>query len=157
MTHVSNIREQLERIATWDDFFAVGQSLAKWQAGELYAALFPLAISGRNGTSPRHAGFLLIDLQPDCPEPLTHVIASIHTSNWFVSFREIPFYLVTQFGKRAVLDAAAQFLQALDSPSAEQSRVQALVYWTRKPASDLCKHFHSWEIGEFHAREADDA
>jgi hypothetical protein len=157
MTHASNIRERLDRIANADDFRAVSRSLAQWQSSEVYEALFPLAISGREGAAPWYAGCLLIDLQPDCPEPPLDMIARVHACKWFVSFREVPFYLVTQFGKRTVLDAAAHLLQALDSRSAEQSRVQSLVYWARMPASDLCKHFHHWEIDEFHADEADDA
>lgn len=157
MTHAANIREQLDRIATWDEFLAVGQSLSEWQASDLYAALFPLAISGREGHAPWYAGCLLIDLQPDCPERLSDILVRIHASAWFVSFREVPFYLISQFGKRPVLEAAAQFLQTLPPQCVEGSRVKALAYWVHRPASDLCKHFHDWETEKFLAAAAGDA
>ncbi len=129
MTHASNIRERLDRIANADDFRAVSRSLAQWQSSEVYEALFPLAISGREGAAPWYAGCLLIDLQPDCPEPPLDMIARVHASKWFVSFREVPFYLVTQFGKRTVLDAAAHLLRR----------------WTRaRPSRRVCSH---WSIG----------
>ena len=157
MTNNTDLRQQLDAIATWVAFFEMRQLMAKWQPDEIYRALFPLAISGREGNAPHRAGCLLIELQPDCSVPLSEIVLQIHNSKWYVSFREVPFYLVTQFGKPAVLDVAQKFLDALPPNRTEHSRVETLVYWASFSASDLCKGFHEWEFERFNEEAKNEA
>ena len=144
MATETKVQEQLNRIGTWDEFFACRQELSKWQSDDLYRALFPLAISGRRGNAPHRAGCLLLELQPNCPDPLPDIVAKIHKSSWYVSFREVPFYLVTQFGKHAVIAAAEEFLSSLPQNRSEHSRAETLIYWASFPATELCRVFHEW-------------
>ena len=157
MTNNNEIRQQLDAIATWDAFFETRQLLAKWQPDDVYRALLPLAISGRDGNAPHRAGCLLIELQPDCIEPLSEIVSKIHNSKWYVSFREVPFYLVTQFGKHVVLDVARKFLDSLPPNRTEHSRVESLIYWASFSASDLCKGFHEWEFERFNEEAGNDS
>jgi len=157
MANEMEIRQQLDKIESWDEFFEARQLLAKWKSKEVYEVLFPLAISGLDGSAPHRAGCLLIELQPDCPESLSEVLAKIHNSKWYVSFREVPFYLVTQFGKHVVLESARKFIHSLPANQKEQSRVETLIYWASFPASALCKGFHEWEIERFYDESKKDA
>jgi hypothetical protein len=144
MSDEAEIREQLDRMTTWDSFFECRQTLVEWESEVLYQTLFPLAICGRMGNAPHRAGCLLLELQPNCPDPLPEIVKKIHASKWYVSFREVPFYLVTQFGKHAVLDEARRFVSSLPENRAEHSRVSTLIYWASFPATELCRGFHEW-------------
>ncbi|MBN8740967.1 MAG: hypothetical protein BGP24_20600 [Lysobacterales bacterium 69-70] len=140
---LESLTERLAQITGWDDFRDVKHLLSDWKPANVYEFLFPLAISSRDEAPSGIAGRLLIALQPDCPESLADVIAKVHASRWFVSYREIPFYLITQFGKPAVVAAARAFMAAL--PPTANSRVDTILYWALRPASSLCEPFHSWE------------
>lgn len=148
MEDLSQVRDELNKVITYDDFFSLRQSLARFTDSELFGALFPIAIDGREDRAPHLAGCALVELQPDCPCELVSLLTQIHSSNLFASYREVPFYLVTQFGKHAVLNGAGLFLASISLEPKSHSRVESILYWAAMPASELCRHFHDWRADE---------
>lgn len=125
----------LSRVATYVDYARVCESFNGQTAEEMFQALFPLAI--HVGPASAIASHMLVDLQPGCPIELQELLEKIHSSTLDASNCSVPFYLVTQFGQRAILSAAAEF-----GPS---PNVRSIVYWTCKPAARLRAPFLEWE------------
>jgi len=137
-------RQQLAQVQTFEQFLELRRALVTCLPGDLYESLFSIAISDRSDGAAQIACRALIGLQPPCPETCKHVLERIHESHWFVSFREVSFYLITQFGKPQLLNEARAFIATL--PTGEpRSRVDAVVYWASMPASALCEPYHYWQ------------
>jgi hypothetical protein len=137
-------RQQLAQVQTYEQFLELRRALVVCLPGDLYENLFSIAISDRSDGAAQIAGRALIDLEPPCPETCDRVLERIHRSCWFVSFREIPFYLVTQFGKQHLLSEAKAFISSL--PEGEpRSRIEAIVYWASMATSALCEPYHYWQ------------
>jgi hypothetical protein len=142
MKESESLVEALGRVVTYDDFVRVCQMLNGRTAQDLFETLFPLAI--RIGPASGTAARMLIELQPSCSLELPVLLGQIHAAQLDASNREVPFYLVSQFGQRAVLQEAAKFL-ALLPKGGPRSKVDAISYWASMPAAELCKRFHLWE------------
>jgi hypothetical protein len=140
-------RQQLAQVQTYEQFLELRKVLSTFAPKDLYENLFAIAITDRCDGAACVAGRALIELDPPCPETCERVLQRIHESRWFVSFREIPFYLVTQFGKSHLLSEAKAFLSKL--PQQEpRSRVDTIVYWASMAASGLCEPHHYWQWQE---------
>ena len=148
-TNAQSLKEKLAGISTYDEFQQLRQSLSNHKQDDLYRFLFKLAINGREDHTPKMAGCMLIELQPNCSDTLYDVLTQIHLSSYFLSFREVPFYLVTQFGKHNLLSEAKQFVKNIPKEESSNPRVDTIIYWASMPASELCKGFHDWESEEF--------
>jgi hypothetical protein len=138
------LEDVLGRVATYVEYAGVCESFNGQTAEEIFRSLFPLAINV--GPASAIASHLLVDLQPCCPIELPELLANIHSSTLDASNCGVPFYLVTQFGQRAILCEAENF-----GPS---PNVQSIVYWAVKPAARLREPFLEWED---ELMEADDA
>jgi hypothetical protein len=144
MSASSPLEEVLSRVSTWADYGRACESFNGQTAEEVFQSLFPLAI--HEGPASGIASHLLVSLQPICPTDLPDLLARIHASTLDASNCSVPFYLVSQFGQRALLHAAAKF-----GPSPNINKV---LYWACKPASRLCEPFVAWEN---EMADADDA
>jgi hypothetical protein len=138
------IEDVLSRVATYVEYSRVCESFNGQTAEETFQSLFPLAT--HVGPASAIASYLLVDLQPYCPIELPELLAKIHSSTLDASNRSVPFYLVTQFGQRAILRAAAEF--------GSSPNVRSIVYWVGMPAARLREPFLKWEDA---LMDADDA
>jgi hypothetical protein len=95
---------------------------------ELFYALFPLAVS-RQWDEPAayFAARLLYDLRPPC---LLSCDAAIQATfaTWDVSIEEVPWYLVTQFGK-AVIEHTIQQLLSITPGRQDRQTLETIRYW----------------------------
>jgi hypothetical protein len=137
-------RQNLTQIDKYQDFFTLRQRIAEVRPVDLAEFLLGIAIANVGDQADRVAGCLLIDLEPKCPYSCEQVLARVHKSNWNVSYKELPFYLVSQFGKWAVLREIEKFANSV-SPGETLSRVEGISYWVRMPTSELAKPLHYWE------------
>ncbi len=148
-------RQQLAQIQTYEQFLELRRALVTCAPGDLYESLFSIAISDPSDGAANLAGLALIDLEPPCPETCRRVLERIHGSQWDVSFKEVPFYLVTQFGKPHLRSEAKAFISAL--PDGEpRSRVEAVAYWASGATSALCEPYLRWKWQEEIEDEADE-
>jgi hypothetical protein len=90
------------------------------------------------------AGRMLISLDPRCPDSCDAILRKIDSSQWDVSLKEIPFYLISQFGKWKLLGELEAFL-AKRPPADATSRVDGILYWARMPTHSLASDLHYWE------------
>jgi len=138
-------RKRLASIVNYEDFFVLRQALAKHNPTEVYEFLMPLAISSEQDGANAVAGRALIELEPKCPHDCRTVLSSIATSNWDLSLREVPFYLVSQFGKWNLLREIDALVATAVLPKRERVLVEGVSYWASFPTSELTKPFHYWE------------
>lgn len=141
-------RGSLSTIRTYEEFFILCQSLSKIGERDVFEFLFPIAASVRGDNANVIAGFALLELEPRCPMSCEATIEFISNSNWDVSNREIPFYVVSQFGKWKVGDAIQAFLENVDKSDKQKRYVEAIWYWAREPSVKLTEKLFYWEWHE---------
>ncbi|WP_369942319.1 hypothetical protein [Xanthomonas medicagonis] len=149
MEATQKLQEQLGKIVSYDDFRQACHQVASMAHDTQFQALWSLAILRPDGRAVEMAGYLLAELQPDPDRGLASLMAQIHASGLDASNRFVPFYLVAQFGRRWVVQAASDFIASLP-PGAPRSRVDAARYWASIPASQLCKPLHDWEARDLY-------
>ena len=142
------LEERLARITSYDDFFEARRHIESNGDPGLFRALWHLALQRTSSGAAGMAGYLLAELQPDLDEPLEELLHHVHASLLDASNKIVPFYLVSQFGRGRVRQAAAALLASV--PESPRSRVDAVLYWSSFPASKLCKPFHDWEAREMY-------
>ncbi len=147
METIQNLEAELGKTASYDDFCDARSLFSNSSHHIVFQALWPLAI-GRTDAKEM-AGYMLAELQPDSDQSIKLLMAQIHSSALDASNRIVPFYLVSQFGRRTVLRAASDFIKSLPQGS-PRSRVDAVQYWAAFPASELCKQFHDWEARDMY-------
>jgi hypothetical protein len=135
MSAPAPLEDVLSRVSTYVEYARICESFNGKSAEEVFQSLFHLAT--HEGPASLMASNLLVDLQPCSPIELSDLLAKIHASTLDASNCAVPFYLVTQFGQRAILHEAAKF-----GPS---PNVRSIVYWVTKPAARLCDPFREWE------------
>ncbi len=142
------LEERLGAITNYDDFFELRRRIQSSEDPGVFHALWRLALERTPNGASGMAGYMLAELQPDLDEPLNELLRQVHMSLLDASNRIVPFYLVSQFGRAQVTQAAAEFLATV--PESPRSRVDAVLYWSSFPASELCKPFHDWEAREMY-------
>lgn len=141
-------RQQLASITNYDAFFELGKELSKLDRRSLYDLLMPIAIESARDGAHIIAARALVELQPECPDGCETVLRTISRSKWDLSLREVPFYLVAEFGKWRLLQEVAQLTALGSLEKQEQVRVEGIAYWASMPASELAKPLHYWEWEE---------
>ena len=147
-------RKDLTHITKYEDFFELRQRVAKECPERLAEFLLNTATTNLGDKADGVAGRLLIELEPKCPFSCEQVLELVSKSNWNVSYKELPFYLISQFGKWNVLLATERFANSA-SPGEQRSRVEGISYWARMPTSELAKPLHYWEWQEVIEGEGD--
>ena len=146
-------RDQLAKIKNYDDFFKVRQAVANLSGTELFNSLFPLSIENLGDGADSFAGLLLIELDPKHELTLADMLLKIAKSKWNVSNREIPFYLVSQFGKWNVLNKVNELLKSGSFNAEEKNYLETVNYWASGSASSLSEPLHYFEWQEVIERE----
>lgn len=143
MEALTNLRDTLGKVVNYDDFLTARRRLDDVPPDRLFEALWALAIQRDEGLAAVIAGFMLVERQPDTDRTLASLLTQIHASQLDASNKTVPFYLIAQFGKAAVLRASKDFLASVP-PEQELSRVDSVRYWAHSPAASLCFGFHDW-------------
>ena len=141
-------KEDLKGIENYDAFFALSRKLSVLPEADIFNFLFPIAISEREGGASGIAGKLLIDLEPKHTRSCSELVEEIARSNWFVSFKEVPFYLVSQFGKWTLAEEVRLYLKNPTATEAYRRRAESIWYWASQPSSKLSNDLHYFEWQE---------
>jgi hypothetical protein len=136
--------EDLNNIENYDSFSVLSRKLSAYPESELFDFLFPISIDKRENNSGV-AGKLLIDLDPKHTRSCAKLIDEVANSNWFVSFQEVPFYLVTQFGKWNLKKEIDQYISNPSTTKDQRQMVKSVWYWASMPTSGLCEYLHYFE------------
>jgi hypothetical protein len=141
-------RKLLEGIEDYDSFFALSHEFSGYPEDELFNFLFSTAIGERGGNINGVAGMLLIDLEPKHTRSCSELLNEIAHSNWDVSNKEIPFYMVSQFGKWNLASEIKEYVANTKLNDIEQRRVETIWYWASSPSSKLSNDLHYFEWQE---------
>jgi hypothetical protein len=148
MNEVLN-KEDLANIDKYDDFFALSRKLSQVEDSELFDFLFPLAISQRTTENINGiAGLLLVDLEPKHTRSCQELLDEMAHSKWFVSNKEVPFYLVSQFGKWNLFNEYKTYVSSAELSEQQQRRIETIIYWASSPTAKLAYDLHYWEWQE---------
>lgn len=148
MSEQSSLQAKLSLVKTYDDFFALCQVLRKEDERNLFASLFPIALSGAPDGVASMAALALIELEPKCLISCDEAIEKIANSKWDLSSREIPFYLVSQFGKWTVREAVLAFSARPGVDEQSKVLVDGVWYWACGPSVKLTENLFYWEWQE---------
>ena len=141
---MSDFRTGLAQATTWSEVLAYAQRSFVSGGPPIFETLFTLALEGKEDRASYNAAALLVFMDPDCPLHCQTVVSRIHDSQWVANRREVPFYLVTHFGKQQLLEVSRQFMADFSHDQRQDSRVTALRYWITGSAESLCAPFHDW-------------
>ena len=144
---IEAFRSECAAVADWQDYSALSVKVRAWPNEKQWRLLLGVLFSFKDEPSDRIAGFLLIDVEPKPLDSLQRLISVLATSHWYVSNRELPFYLLVCFGKAAVLSAIDSAL-SVDSTSRERTTLEGLRYWARHTAASLADRLHYFEWQE---------
>jgi hypothetical protein len=138
----------LENINDYDAFSELSEKLSSYPKDELFNFLFPIAISCRGSYINGIAGYLLINLEPRHTRKCSELLNEIAHSKWDVSNREVPFYLITQFGKWNLEKEIKDYVASNKLTELDTRRVETIWYWASSPTVTLCEHLHYFEWQE---------
>jgi len=138
----------LKNIKNYDALSELSRELSSYPQDELFNFLFPIAISCRSSYINGTAGYLLIDLEPKHTRECAELLNEIAHSRWDVSNREIPFYLVTQFGKWNLEKEIKDYVASNELTESEIRIVETIWYWASSPSVTLCEDLHYFEWQE---------
>lgn len=142
--------ERFERVVNYDAFVDLALELSTTPQTELFNFLFTQSISG--GRVGSVAACLLVEIDPTPTRSCEELLAEIAKSNWNVSTKEVPFFLISWFGKHFLNDAYRSFMQEASLTHEQKQRVGTIIYWTSSPTANLIRSFHDWPW-----RETDDS
>jgi hypothetical protein len=149
----SSLHAKCAAIKNYDDFFAVFRELSPFYSEELGKDLFELSITQTGDGADSMAGCLLIAIEPSMSYSCDELLRKISKSNWNVSNREVPFYLVSQFGKINLNKNLIEVLADSSLSDEERKYVDSVAYWTSSPAAYLAEPLHYFEWQEVIERE----
>ena len=143
-----SIRQRLLDATTVAKVDELARQVSGSDPADLFRALFPVAAdsrlaraAGQFGPEPVghlsfRAGRLLVDLEPRCPVPCEEALRVVAEGAWDLSLREVPFYLVSQFGKLRLAEVATRLLGQASDPG-QKLALETVLYWLAPPAVDL--------------------
>jgi hypothetical protein len=154
-----DIRQRLKEATTVAQVDELGRQLARCEGAELFEALFPVAVdnrlaraAGQFGAEPwEHlsfrAGKLLVDLDPPCPVSCAEALRMVTDGDWDLSLKEVPFYLISQFGKLQLGQTVRKLLEGA-SDAQEKLALETIAYWLAPATIDLLSTSRSyWDLG----------
>ncbi|MES2016654.1 MAG: hypothetical protein V4484_09170 [Pseudomonadota bacterium] len=140
---------RIESVSNYDAFVDLMLELSTSKPPELFDFLFTHSISGGKGSGV--AACLLIEIDPSPTRSCVQLLEEISRSKWNVSTKEVPFFLISWFGKHSVKEAYGSFIAEADLTPEQKQRVSTIIYWTSTPAANLIRSYHDWPW-----RESDD-
>jgi hypothetical protein len=146
MNHLLS-RDHLRKVRTYDDFIDLSLSLGSIKKSDIFDFLFSIAISRREDPediAPGIAGGLLVELEPKHTRSCEELLNEIAKSGWDVSLKEVPFYLITQFGKWSLIGTYNAYISQASLNDEQRRRVQTVVYWTAGSSANLIRALHDW-------------
>ncbi|MFC5479347.1 hypothetical protein [Massilia suwonensis] len=144
------ILRRIQDVSNYDAFVELELELSRGQETHLFDFLFTHSISGGRGGGV--AACLLIEIDPAPTRSCKELLAEIAKSKWNVSTKEVPFFMISWFGKRTVRNTCQGLIGEANLTPEQTQRVSTIIYWTNSPAANLIRSYHDWPW-----READDA
>jgi hypothetical protein len=156
-----SIRQRLLEATTVAKVDELCRQLLGSDPSDLFQALFPVAAdnrlaraAGQFGSEPwEHlsfrAGKLLVDLDPLCPVSCEEALRMVAGGDWDLSLKEVPFYLISQFGKLQLGGVVRKLLSEV-SGEPEKLALETVAYWLAPATVDLLSTSRSyWEQGRY--------
>jgi len=136
---IEELTEKLKTASTWSDRRRIEHEFARLDQDVAFHLLYAIATTFGGETPHEAAASILLELQPPCPLSCEDALRMLARTDWNVSDRLVPFYLVTQFGQRSLVHAVNVVKTELDGEG--RTRVIGVSYWAEKPAAILIEHF----------------
>jgi len=136
------IRQRITNITDYDAFVDLALELSGGDVTDLFEFLFSEAISG--GRTGGQAACLLIEIDPPPTRDCQALLGEVAKSKWDVSTKEVPFFLISWFGKPGLIESYNLFIKEADLTTEQKQRVATIIYWTAGPTAQLIRSYHDW-------------
>ncbi|TXI90190.1 MAG: hypothetical protein E6Q34_09435 [Burkholderiaceae bacterium] len=134
--------ELLEHVRNYDEFIDLALAMGDADRMELFEFLFSRAMSG--GRVGAIAARLLVEIEPKPTRNCEELLDEVAKSNWNVSVKEVPFYFISQFGKRGLISAYENYINDAILTDMQKQRVGTIIYWTAGSTANLIRGYHDW-------------
>jgi len=141
----AELRQRLEGGLRPGRFAPLRSDFAAREPAAVFHVLFPIAVEFTGDGADQVAARLLVDLEPACPVSCRDALISLAFADWWVSDKLVPYYLVTQFGKRKLLRVADELVAEAGLTGSQITAITGVVYWARLPTVRLLAPFLPWE------------
>src|SRR3954469_16464631 len=125
---------ELDNCAAASDAVRVRSLVGALPSNVAFHLLFTLATQDV-GKSNLFAAALLIELEPPCPVDCEVALRTLASGCWQVSDHCVPFYLISQFGKKRLIEAVAIVSNELDGE--RRDRVKSVAYHAHWPPAGM--------------------
>ena len=142
-------REQISKITNYDSFMEVESELLKSNESSIFNLLIKTCTEQNGGDSADfYAGMLLIHIEPKHQLTCSEILKKIASSNWNLSERSLPFYLISQFGKWNTLEEIEIILNQSTLSKEQTVLIETIRYWVKHPTSTLSAPLNYFEWQE---------
>ena len=141
-------RERLALIKNHSQFLKLRQMLFPLGPEKLFELLLPISLQYELDGASSVAAMLLIEYDPKALCSCNELLLQVANSNWYLSDKFVPFYLVTQFGKYNVLTEIEKVLSSNSLAADQRARVEGIKYWAEMPAASLSADYAYFEWQE---------
>ena len=136
---IEELTRRLKAASTWLERRELEHELARLDPAVVFDLLYSIATTYGVETPHDAAASILVELQPPCPLSCEDALRFLARTDWNLSDRLIPFYLVTQFGQQRVVQAVDVVKMEFDGEN--RTLVAGVGYWAEKPAVVLIEYF----------------
>ncbi len=141
---IAEIQSLLDYNAEDPDYLRASKLLEHEPDDNVFDALFPLTTRRPSEAPVWPAAVLLLRRKPRCRKLCAQAVREL-LDCWDVSLKEVPFYLVNQFGAEGVHEATVQIGET-ELTDAQRSRLETVEYWVAM--------WEIWDVGSPNAESA---
>jgi len=152
---IESFRASCASVHNWDGYSDLKKSLAALSNEQLWTRLWTVLLNYQDEASDTIAGYLLISIEPFPEKPCELLLEEISLSHWYLSNREVPFFLIVRFGKETVLSSIANILASQTISNHQRTLLEGVKYWASMPTAYLAERFHYFEWQEAIERVGD--
>jgi len=107
------------------------ESLRQFDEREIFDTLFFLSVRKQgDGLPVAYAAVALEELNPKCLINLRQALEAI-LPEWDISIEEVVFYLMRQFGMKAMRSTQLEIQASSNLASIEEKRLNTIMYWAK--------------------------
>ena len=138
-------REQISKITNYDSFMEVESELLKSNESSVFNLLIKTCTEQNGDSADIYAGMLLIQIEPKHQLMCSEILKIIANSNWNLSEKSLPFYLISQFGKWNTLKEIEIILNQSNLSKEQIVLIEGIRYWVKHPTSSLSEPLNYFE------------
>ncbi|HCF28670.1 MAG TPA: hypothetical protein DEV81_16035 [Cyanobacteria bacterium UBA11049] len=134
---------------SYSEFSQICTELSQLDPARLFNELFSISINNTGDAASSVASAVLVELEPKYYLSCCDMLVAISESTLDASNREIPFYMLCQFGRWAILEEIEALVNGGSLSKTQIKRISIISYWLNVSSATLVEPIISrwnWEL-----------